>query len=180
MLCIQAIWRGGFFCGSIFNLATNSTLTIPVLNSQRKLLTSFRTQGRIHQASLLVNAGNSLVAHALATLFHLPMSGPTFQWAGSWRALEDAIGPVPVGLGQKLMAGTRLGLLQGVRVLAQAEVLLLTATWEAKGKLLALANAPSAYKVDAKLRKLLKVPKATFHLFAFWMLQCFWSLFCSQ
>lgn len=55
------------------------------------------------------------------------MSGPTFQRAWSWRAREDAIGPVPIGLGQKLIAGTRLSLLQRVRVLVQAELLLLTA-----------------------------------------------------
>lgn len=76
--------------------------------SQRKDLTSFCTQGGIHQASLLVNAGYSLVAHTLATLLHPPMSGPTLQRAGGWRAWEDAIGPVPKGLGQELIAGTRL------------------------------------------------------------------------
>lgn len=131
-----------YFHGSIFHLETSLDSNNPCFEQLEDTLTGFCTEGRLHQASLLVNAGHGLVAHTLATLLNLPMPGPTFRWAGSWRAREDASGPVAIGLGEKLIAGTRLCLLQRVRVLVQAEVLLLTATWEWGGKLLALDARP--------------------------------------
>lgn len=152
-----------YFHGSIFHLETSLDSNNPCFEQLEDTLTGFRTEGRIHQASLLVNAGHGLVAHTLAALLNLPMPGPTFWWAGSWRVREDASGPVATGLGEKLIAGTRLCLLQRVRVLVQAEVLLLTATWEWGGKLLALANAPSANVVAARPRKISwKCPKQHF------------------